>query len=117
MKGRTPTIKQKHFHDDLCRHVGCVACRFEGGFNDYVSVHHIDGRTKPEAHWLVLPLCGAHHQDNGTAVAVHPYKARFEERYGAQMDLLRWCIEWLQQRDMEVPDGALIAAGMIGSAQ
>ncbi|WP_442796416.1 Ref family recombination enhancement nuclease [Pandoraea sp. XJJ-1] len=75
MKGRSPTSAQKHFHDDLCRHIGCVACRFEGIFNDYVSLHHIDGRTKPDAHWLVLPLCGGHHQDNGTAVAVHPYKA------------------------------------------
>lgn len=39
---------------------------------------------------LVLPLCGPHHQDSGDPrfVAVHPWKARFEEKYGKQMDLL-----------------------------
>lgn len=113
MKGRTPTVAEKRFHDDLCRHIGCVACRFEGGFNDFVSVHHIDGRTKPDAHWLVLPLCGGHHQDNGTVIAVHPYKARFEARYGKQIDLLRWCIERLQLQGIQVPDAALLVVGML----
>ena len=53
--------------------------------------HHIDGRTKPEAHTKVLPLCAGHHQDNtGQAglIAVHPWKKRFEQRYGNQYDLL-----------------------------
>lgn len=113
MKGRNPTAEQKRFHDALCQRIGCVACQMEGNFNDYVSVHHIDGRTKPDAHWLVLPLCAGHHQDNGTAVAVHPYKARFEGLYGSQMNLLVWCIEQLQLQGLEVPDGALRVAGML----
>ncbi|VVD90920.1 hypothetical protein PCO31110_01615 [Pandoraea communis] len=118
MKGRAPTKAQKAFWDLLAREIGCVASRMDGFYDPVCSIHHIDGRTKPNAHWLVLPLSAGNHQDGTGApgrIAVHPYKARFEKRYGAQMDLLRWCIEWLQQRDMEVPDGALIAAGMIGS--
>jgi len=98
MKGRTPTKSEKAFHDSLCRNVGCIACRIDGVFNDYVSVHHIDGRTKTGAHMKVLPLCGAHHQDMGAGVvAVHPYKARFEEMYGNQYDLLQWAIELLKE--------------------
>jgi hypothetical protein len=75
-------------------------------------VHHIDGRTKPNAHWLVLPLCAGHHQDNGTAIAVHPHKARFEHQYGNQMDLLRWCVGSLLMLNVPVPAGAMEAAGV-----
>ncbi|WP_332872977.1 Ref family recombination enhancement nuclease [Bordetella bronchiseptica] len=119
MKGRSPTAAQKRFHDLLCQHVGCIACRKEGLFNSWVSVHHVDGRTKPEAHWLVLPLCAGHHQD-GTGgqwmIAVHPHKARFEAKYGRQRGLLVECIEWLQSHEFEVPEGALSAAGMLEAA-
>lgn len=112
MKGRSPTSEQKRFHDLLCRYIGCVACDIEGRFNDYVSVHHIDGRTKPDAHWLVLSLCASHHQDDGTAIAVHPYKARFEARYGRQMDLLRDCVEVLIADGHNVPEDAVRVAGV-----
>jgi len=113
MKGRAPSAEQKRFHDLLAREIGCVACRMDGIFNDYVSIHHIDGRTKPGAHWKVLPLCASHHQDNGLAIAAHPRKGAFEARYGKQMDLLVWCIEQLQLQNSEVPAGALVAAGML----
>lgn len=113
MKGSSVSTAQKAFHDQLASRIGCVACRMDGIFNDYVSIHHIDGRTKPDAHWLVLPLCGPHHQDDGTAIAVHPWKTRFEERYGTQFSLLVWCIEQLQLQNLEVPAGALVAAGML----
>ena len=37
----------------------------------------------------VLPLCGPHHQTGGKeAPAIHPWKARFEKKYGTQADLL-----------------------------
>ncbi|MAL02064.1 MAG: recombinase [Alcaligenaceae bacterium] len=114
MKGRPPAATEKRFHDLLCSEIGCIACAKEGIYSTYVSVHHIDGRTKPAAHWLVLPLCGPHHQDTGIpgVVAVHPYKARFEAKYGKQEDLLRGCIQILLDRGCDVPEGALLAAGM-----
>ena len=69
---------------------GCVACKKDGVYNNYVSIHHIDGRTKKGAHRRVLPLCGPHHQTGGEdAPAIHPFKRRFEDKYGKQMDLLR----------------------------
>ena len=114
MKGTTPTQEQKRFHDALCRFVGCAACRVHGWLTTLVSVHHIDGRTKPAAHWLVLPLCAGHHQDGTGApglIAVHPWKARFETKYGKQMDLLRRCIRFLLSMGVDVPAGAIDASG------
>ncbi len=114
MKGRAPTAEQKRFHDALAS-IGCIASLKDGIADPIVSIHHIDGRMKPDAHWLVLPLSAGNHQDGTGApgrVAVHPYKARFEARYGTQRELLRECIQILLCRGVEVPDGALLAAGM-----
>lgn len=103
MKGRTRTKKEKRFHDSIAQ-LGCIACRKEGVFNDCTLIHHCDGRTKPLAHYYVLPLCGPHHQDMGNGIpAVHPYKARFEQAYGKQIDLFAECLELLA----EVPQEAL----------
>lgn len=114
MKGRSVSASQRRFHGLLAEIVGCVACRKDGGFTDYVSIHHIDGRTKNGAHWKVLPLCGPHHQDLGVAgfIPVHPYKARFENKYGRQLDLLRECVEILIDGGFVVPADAIEAAGM-----
>jgi hypothetical protein len=88
MKGKAPTKAEKALHDKIAR-LGCIACMKDGFFNDHVSIHHVDGRTKPGAHLKVLALCGPHHQDDGSGtIAVHPWKARFEERYGSQTDLI-----------------------------
>ncbi|HAR06388.1 MAG TPA: recombinase [Pseudomonas sp.] len=98
MKGRNPSASDKRFHSQLAA-LGCIACRIDGHSNPVVSIHHIDGRTKPGAHKLVLPLCAGHHQD-GTGIpgliAVHPWKRRFEDRYGRQEDLLAMCMELLK---------------------
>lgn len=97
-RGRSPTAEEARFMDAIAQ-LGCVACRKDGWHNPDVSIHHIDGRTKPGAHLLVLPLCAGHHQDgtgpNATLIAVHPYKARFEARYGTQRELLAECVEML----------------------
>lgn len=95
MKGTTPNKEEKALWDRLASVVGCICCRIEGRFNDQVSIHHIDGRTKKDAHKKVLPLCAGHHQDNGTAIAVHPYKARFQAKYGNQYDLLAQCLQMI----------------------
>ena len=75
---------------------GCVACKKNGIYNNYVSIHHITGRTTKGAHRRVIPLCGFHHQ-LGTEQdpSVHPWKAAFEAKYGKQMDLLREVMEAL----------------------
>lgn len=91
-KQRRATKAEKILWTRMAEIVGCVACRIDGNANPVVSIHHIDGRTKPGCHGLVLPLCAGHHQDatgeDKSLIAVHPGKARFEERYGAQLRLL-----------------------------
>lgn len=95
MKGRQPTAEEARFMEAIAA-LGCIACKKDGWHNPDVSLHHIDGRTKPGAHLLTLPLCAGHHQHgtgtNPTLIAVHPYKARFEERYGTQRELLAECV-------------------------
>ncbi|WP_240128349.1 Ref family recombination enhancement nuclease [Pseudomonas aeruginosa] len=102
MKGRTPTRYEKHTHDRMASEIGCIACRKDGIRNMHVSIHHIDGRTKQGAHLKVLPLCAGHHQDGTGApglIAVHPWKRRFEEKCGTQLELLEECMEILAERD------------------
>lgn len=100
MKGKNPSAAEKRFHTALAR-LGCIACRLDGRLNPIVSIHHIDGRTRPGAHLRVLPLCAGHHQD-GTGIpgliAVHPWKRRFEDRYGSQDELLQRCHDLLTEQ-------------------
>lgn len=115
MKGSTPTVDQKQFHKMLAS-LGCIACHQDKRYQPVVSIHHIDGRTKPDAHWLVLPICAGHHQDGTGApglVAIHPWKNKFESIYSPQRNLLRLCIQTLLDRGAVVPYGALRAANMI----
>lgn len=114
MKGRSASAKQRKYWSLLCEVVGCIACKKDGGFNSYCLPHHIDGRTKKDAHWKVISLCAPHHQDHGVAgfIPVHPYKARFEAEYGSQMDLLRECIQTLIVGGFIVPDAVFEAAGI-----
>ena len=95
---RTRTPAEVELHDRLAA-LGCIACMKDGRFNDYVSIHHVDGRTKPGCHLLVLPLCAEHHQRDDTdplkRVAVHPDSARFEKRYGQQLELVAECMRIL----------------------
>jgi hypothetical protein len=97
-KQRSRTPADIELHDRMAA-LGCIACMKDGKFNPVVSIHHIDGRTKPDCHSLVLPLCAGHHQDktgeDKTLLAVHPWKKRFEKRYGTQMQLLAECMALL----------------------
>lgn len=92
-----PTRAEKMYWSRLVSTVGCIACRVEQSIvNTHCSIHHIDGRTKPGAHSNVLPLCAEHHQTGGeTAPAIHPWKRRFEAKYGTQGALKAMCDELL----------------------
>ncbi len=91
MKGRHPTADEARFMDQVGA-LGCIACAKDGIVNPWVSLHHIDGRTKPGAHMLVLPLCAPHHQQDDTdpvgRLSVHGHKAQFTECYGTELELL-----------------------------
>jgi hypothetical protein len=101
MKGRPPTAEEARFMDQMGA-LPCIACRKDGIVNPSISIHHIAGRTAPGAHFLTLPLCEKHHQHDDTdpagRIGVHPYKKRFEQRYGTQRELLAECIEMLENK-------------------
>lgn len=106
-KQRPRTPADIELHDRMAA-LGCIACIKDGKFNPVVSIHHIDGRTKPGCHSLVLPLCAGHHQDGAgedkTLIAVHPWKKRFEAYYGAQLDLLAQCMSLIAQLPQPKPE-------------
>nr|WP_314626871.1 Ref family recombination enhancement nuclease [uncultured Janthinobacterium sp.] len=108
-KERTVTAAEKLLWTRLAA-LGCVACKKDGNFNTHVSIHHVDGRTKPGCHQFVLPLCAGHHQDgtgeDKTLIAVHPWKARFEARYGSQAELMAACTLALNK---QLPAAAALA--------
>lgn len=95
-----PTRAEKLLWSQLVN-LGCIACRLDGRLNTFVSIHHIDGRTKPGSHSKVLPLCAEHHQTGGEdAPAIHPWKRRFEEKYGTQEHLLELCLKIIKENDV-----------------
>lgn len=91
MKGRAPTADEARFMDAMAS-LGCLACAKDGVENSHISLHHIDGRTKEGAHYLVLSLCAPHHQQDDSdpmgRISVHGSRKRFETRYGTQYELL-----------------------------
>lgn len=113
MQGKSPNAAQPRFQDALVRIVGCIACRKMGHFNDFCTIHHIDGRSKPDSQWLVIPLCGPHHQTGAGGVpAFHVNKTRFEAEYGTQRELLALSLELLRKAGFAGPmsrEGAMAA--------
>jgi hypothetical protein len=91
MKGRAPTAEEQRFMDKAGQ-FPCMACTVDGIHNTEISLHHTDGRTKPGAHFKVLPLCAPHHQQDDTdplrRPSVHGRKATFTARYGTEAELV-----------------------------
>lgn len=98
MKGRTPTAEEKR-HMNKVAQLGCIVCWLHKGMYTPACVHHLDGKTKQGAHFNVIPLCPIHHDgrvDDEFATSRHPYKRRFEHRYGAESYLLSETLKMLE---------------------
>lgn len=90
MIGRTPTAEEKRWMNDITQ-IGCIVCRLYLKIYTPAEVHHIDGKTKAEAHKKTLPLCHPHHRlgkDTKQFTSRHPWRVRFIERYGTEAELL-----------------------------
>jgi hypothetical protein len=109
MKGRSPTAEEVRFMDKMGA-LPCIACLKDGWTNHSISLHHIDGRTKPGAHFLTIPLCAPHHQQDDSdirqRISVHGRKATFQARYGAERELLAECISLIENEAMTAGAGA-----------
>lgn len=86
----TPTAEEARWMSAIVEY-GCIACALDGRWHRPAEVHHILRGGRRMGHLYTLPLCPGHHRD-GTGdpglIARHPWKARFERIYGAEMDLL-----------------------------
>ena len=72
--------------------IGCIICKLYEEEYSPCSIHHLDGKTKPGAHFKTIGLCGRHHQSddaNPLYDSVHGNKFRFEKRYKSQAELLK----------------------------
>ncbi|MEC6832978.1 Ref family recombination enhancement nuclease [Photobacterium toruni] len=106
LKGRTPTSLER----DVMNKIGslsCICCLKQGRDNPVISLHHLDGRTKENAHCLVLPLCAGHHDTPVSNDVLMQYpdmvpyhakgslggKAAWRKIHGNEYDLLAECYE------------------------
>lgn len=90
MNGRKATKNEQLWMDKICQ-LGCIVCKLHHQTWSPGSPHHIDGARKPGAHFKTICLCHVHHQaddSNQKYESVHGNKARFEKRYGTQLELL-----------------------------
>jgi len=108
MKGKTLTKAEKQLHNDL-RNIGCSLCRFvygvdmdAGNVESVTAIHHLEGKTKPNAHRVVIPLCDLHHQyGSKEQPSIHANgsvggKADFKRVHGVtEYELLEMCETYL----------------------
>jgi len=86
---KTPTKLEREWMN-AAREYGCIACRIDGHFRPAV-IHHIVHANKRMGHLFTLPLCEPGHHQHGDQldlISVHPWKKRFEAKYGTQLELL-----------------------------
>lgn len=86
---RTPNKAEAEWMDKIVAY-GCVACRIDGHFSR-PAVHHILRGGVRLGHLFTIPLCDPGHHQGGGAIGLvsrHPWKARFEARYGTELELL-----------------------------
>lgn len=72
LKGRAPTAAEREVMDSIGK-LPCVCCLLKGRFTPLISLHHMDGRTKPYAHMMTLPLCAYHHDTPADKSTIEEY--------------------------------------------
>jgi hypothetical protein len=97
---RTATVAEKAWMDSITA-LGCIACLIDGHPGTPGAVHHILSGGQRIGHLFTICLCDPGHHQNGQQlgkVSRHPWKARFEAQYGAEMDLLELSQQLVQGR-------------------
>lgn len=88
LAGRVPTREERLWMDRMVQ-VGCIVCRLYKKVYTPAEVHHLEGKVKPNAHLLTLPLCPCHHRLPGKAwVSRADGKKVFEAEFMPELDLL-----------------------------
>lgn len=92
MKSHPATKEERDWMNQIAD-IGCVVCLKFIGVVTPAEIHHINGKTKKGSHLETIPLCYMHHRGGKDAPAFtsrHPHKARFEDRYGTETELLEY---------------------------
>lgn len=94
--------KSEALHLDRVQQLGCIACWIDGLYSP-AEIHHLLEGGRRIGHKYVLPLCFPHHRGGfdgagASAVSRHPYKARFESKYGTEQELLAMVEKRLYER-------------------
>lgn len=90
--GRPPTRREQAWLDK-CAQVPCIVCYVFHGIPDTpAEIHHLDGKTKPDAHLRTISLCKRHHRTPDDApkkwMSWHGDGRRaFEKRYASADEL------------------------------
>ncbi len=87
---RAPTKEESEWMDKIVR-LGCIACILDAKPTRPTAVHHILSGGRRIGHLFSLGLCDPGHHQNGGPIGLvsrHPYKARFEAKYGTELELL-----------------------------
>ncbi|VTU38357.1 hypothetical protein H4CHR_04405 [Variovorax sp. PBS-H4] len=94
-----PNAEERAWMDAIVAY-GCIACRIDNLGITPPAVHHILRGGRRIGHLFTLPLCDPGHHQGGQekgAISRHPYKARFEAKYGTELELLerlRAALNW-----------------------
>lgn len=81
--------------------LGCVVCHLQGFPGTPAEVHHLLRGGRRIGHLHTIPLCSPGHHRNGDGVkkiSRHPFKARFEQAYGTEEELLAKTRELVKMR-------------------
>ncbi|WP_432773925.1 Ref family recombination enhancement nuclease [Vibrio parahaemolyticus] len=124
LKGRTALAEEQRVMDKIGT-LPCIACLLHGRDNPIISLHHVFGRTRIDAHKFVLPLCCWHHdtlpekeqrEQYPDLLPVHAKgkyggKKQFSEHNGTELELLvkvyemlGLSLEPLRQFDIIIPN-------------
>jgi hypothetical protein len=88
---RTPTKAEREWMARIVAH-GCAACKADGSGYVFPEVHHILSGGVRMGHLHTIPLCSGHHRDGAGIpglIARHPWRKRFEAKYGTEASLLQ----------------------------
>lgn len=92
MKGRNPSSSERKWMDTVATY-GCWCCRQMDIQNDYISLHHTQGRTKPKAHYYVIPLCDRHHE-YWSEDGFHNNPGAWRKKWGRESEILEMLFEY-----------------------
>ncbi len=80
---------------NLIDQLPCIVCELYHGVDDSpAEIHHIEGKTKPNAHLRTIKLCANHHRIQDTHhpkrwLSIHADgKSIFGDRYAPEPELL-----------------------------